>query len=202
MYYYQNHNNWEKKLTRDIVTSHKYILEKALTLDCADKIIVEFQKNRYQKYGDVDLAILKSASSGTQDIIAVELKVIHLNEKGEWESEKREKHNKQINALIKEGWDYVYFFDFIVTKEEPNFIHSQSFNGFDRYRKNVEHQACGHIVFQINPVDGKSEESAGSISFEEIHKPIKNEAPGVKSKIIQAISAIDFQGSSVFIDEV
>jgi hypothetical protein len=154
MYYYQNHNKWEKKLTRDIVTNHKHILEEALNLGYADKIIVEFQKNRYQKHGDVDLAILKNAGSGTQDIIAAEIKVIHLNEKGGWESEKIGKHNKQINALIKEGWDYVYFFDFIVTKEEPNFIHSQSFDGFDRYRKNVEHPACGHIVFQIENVFG------------------------------------------------
>ena len=54
MYYYDNRNEWEKKLTRDFVTVHGSTLDQALNLTCADKIIVEFQKSKYGKDGDVD----------------------------------------------------------------------------------------------------------------------------------------------------
>src|SRR5262245_139666 len=101
MYYYENRNEWEKKLTRDFVTNHESTLNRALNLTCTDKIIVGLQKNKYGKDGDVDLAILRNTDTGVRELIAVEIKVIHLNEKNEWESEKLDKHNKQVNQLIK-----------------------------------------------------------------------------------------------------
>ena len=110
-----------------------------------------------------------------ESVIAVEVKVMFLNGKGNFKSKKALKHNKQIKALEKEGWDYVYFFDFIVVEPSESWFHEQAFEGFDKYDKTVKSNICGHVVFQINSVKHKPEPLAGSISY----KVIKSASPNL-----------------------
>ena len=174
MHYYEDLQNREKTLTRDFVSTHLRELYSVLDLKYGDLVVVELQKHRYRKDGDVDIAVWKNPGSQNEEIIAIEVKVIFLDKDGSFKSEKLVKHNKQINALIKEGWDYVWFFDFIVNMPSQGWFHPQAFDGHDNYRKSVDAAACGHVVFQINSVAHKPESMAGSISKNELRVATKN----------------------------
>jgi len=177
MHYYTDNQNREHRLTHDIVTFHRWAFSEILELNTSDKIICEFDKKQYGAEGDVDIVAWKNPGLENEAIIGVEVKVIHLNKQGEFKSKKEFKHNKQIRALVKDGWDYVFFFDFIVVEPSTGWFHEQAFDGFDKYSKEVESDICGHAVFQINSVEHKPEVEAGSIST----KLIKAASPNLNN---------------------
>ena len=123
MHYYKDPQNREKRLTRDFVGIHIGELYRALALSGDDKIVVELQKERYGRRGEIDLAIWKNPGTAQENLIAIEIKVIVLEDDDSFSSEKRDKHNKQLNRCVEEGWDYVWFFDFIVTKPAAGWLH-------------------------------------------------------------------------------
>lgn len=201
MHYYEDPQSREKKLTRDFVDIHQSTLCQALGLSQGDKVIVELQKSRYGANGDVDIAVWKNPNSANQKLIGIEVKSLFLEQGGKFKSEKLLKHNKQVKALEKEGWDYVYFFDFIVTMPANDWFHPQAFEGYDNYRKTVESK-YGHVVFQINAVAGKPESMAGSISHHVIQEAKALEAKNGRLKIVEAFKNFDFSFSSVIVDSI
>lgn len=202
MHYYEDPQSREKKLTRDFVDIHQSTLCQVLGLGKNDKVVVELQKSRYGANGDVDIAIWKNPRSENEKLIGIEVKSLFLEEDGEFKSEKLLKHNKQMKALEKEGWDYVYLFDFIVTKPATGWFHPQAFEGYDNYRKAVESEKYGHVVFQINGVAWKPESMAGSISHKIIQEAKAIEAKDARLKIVEAFKRFDFSSSPVIIDSV
>jgi hypothetical protein len=187
MHYCEEHQERETKLTNDIVSLHQWAIREVLAIGPADKIFVEFDKKAYGAKGDVDIVVWRNPELEGESVIAVEVKVMFLNRDGNFKSKKAFRHNKQIEALEKEGWDYVYFFDFIVVEPSESWFHEQAFEGFEKYDKTVKSNICGHIVFQVNSVKHKPESLAGSIS----HKVIKCARPNPgnkgRSKIISAL---------------
>ncbi|GBE00410.1 hypothetical protein BMS3Abin07_02461 [bacterium BMS3Abin07] len=187
VHYYTDNQNREHRLTRDIVTFHRWAISDVLDLSPRDKIICEFDKRRYGAEGDVDIAVWKNPGLENEATIGIEVKVIHLNKHGEFKSYKEFKHNKQIEALTNDGWDYVFFFDFIVVEPSVGWFHDQAFDGFDKYSKEVESVICGHAVFQVNSVAHKPEAEAGSIST----KLIKDASPNLnnpgRAEILRAL---------------
>jgi hypothetical protein len=202
MHYYEDPQSREKKLTRDFVYIHQSTLCQVLGLSQGDKVVVEFQKSRYGASGDVDIAVWKNPNSENEKLIGIEVKSLFLEEVGEFKSEKLLKHNKQIKALEKEGWDYVYLFDFIVTKPASGWFHPQAFEGYDNYRKTVESEKYGHVVFQINAIAGKPESMAGSISHKILQEAKAHKAKDGRLKIVEAFKSFDFSSSSVIVDSV
>ena len=187
MHYYEEHQERETKLTNDIVRFHQWAIKDVLAIGPADQIFVEFDKKSYGAKGDVDIVVWKNPGLEGESVVAVEIKVLFLNLDGSFKSKKEFKHNKQIEALEKEGWDYVYFFDFIVVEPSEGWFHEQAFDGFEKYDKTVKSNICGHVVFQINSVKHKPESWAGSIP----HKVIKSASPNSgnkgRAKIISAL---------------
>ncbi len=202
MHYYEDPQFRERKLTRDFVDIHQGTLCQILGLHIGDKIVVEFQKERYGASGDVDIAVWKNPNSKNEAFIGVEVKCLFLDEEGQLKSEKLLKHNKQIRALEKEGWDYAYFFDFIVTKPANGWFHPQAFEGHDNYRKTVESKHYGHVVFQINAVVGKPESMAGSISPKVLQEAKKLELRSGRQQIREAFKKIDFSSLPIVLDSV
>jgi hypothetical protein len=138
MHYYEEHQERETKLTKDIVSLHQWAIREVLAIVPADKIFVEFDKKSYGAEGDVDIVVWRNPGIEGESVIAVEVKVMFLNGEGNFKSKKEFKHNKQIKALEKEGWDYVYFFDFIVVEPSESWFHEQAFEGFEKYDKTVK----------------------------------------------------------------
>ncbi len=202
MHYYEDPQSREKKLTRDFVDIHQSTLCQVLGLSQGDKIVVELQKSRYGASGDVDIAVWKNPNSENERLIGIEVKSLFLEDGGKFKSEKLLKHNKQIKALVKEGWDCVYLFDFIVTKPASGWFHPQAFEGYDNYRKTVEGEKSGHVVFQINAVAGKPESMAGSISHKILQEAKAHGAKDGRLKIVEAFKSFDFSFSSVIVDSV
>lgn len=200
MHYFEDTQSREKQLTRDFVDIHRRLLCDLLSLNQNDKIVVEFQKSKYGKNGDVDIAVWKNPEKIDEQFIAVEIKTLFLTESGKFKSEKLNKHHPQMVALEKEGWDLVYFFDFIVTQPARSWFHPQSFDGHENYRKTVPNEKHGHIVFQINSIVGRPESVSGSISHRVLNfaqsLPIKEGRALIK----EAINSFDFSTSSVIID--
>lgn len=201
MHYYKDPQNREKRLTRDFVGIHIGELCRALALSGDDKIVVELQKERYGRRGEIDLAIWKNPGTAQENLIAVEIKVIVLEYDDSFSSEKWDKHNKQLNRCVEEGWDYVCFFDFIVTRPAAGWLHPQSFAGYDNYTKTVEAEICGHMVFQINSVAHKPESMAGSISWKKLRGAAKNQRIEHRDALVGAMNTISFCGP-VFVDSV
>ncbi len=202
MHYYEDPQSREKKLTRDFVYIHQSTLCQVLGLSQGDKVVIELQKSRYGASGDVDIAVWKNSNSENEKLIGIKVKLLILEENGEFKSEKLLKHNKQIKALEKEGWDYVYLFDFIVTKPANGWFHPQAFEGYDSYRKTVESDMYGHVVFQINAVAGKPESKAGSICHKILQEAKAHEAKDGRLKIVEAFKSFNFSSSSVIEDSV
>lgn len=150
-------------------------------------MFVEFDKKLYGAKGDVDIAVWRNPGLENESIVGVEVKVLFLNREGGFKSKKELKHNKQIKSLEKEGWDYVYFFDFIVVEPSESWLHEQAFDGFEKYDKTVKSDICGHIVFQINSVKHKPESIAGSISHRIIKSAIRNIGNKGRENIISAL---------------
>ena len=187
MHYYEEHQERETQLTNDIVSFHQWAIKEVLAIGPADKIFVEFDKKLYGAKGDVDIVVWRNPGLEGESVIAVEVKVMFLNGEGNFKSKKALKHNKQIEALEKEGWDYVYFFDFIVVEPSESWFHEQAFEGFDKYDKTVKSNICGHVVFQINSVKHKPESLAGSISYKVIKSASLNLGNNGRAKIISAL---------------
>jgi len=187
MHYYTDNQDREHRLTNDLVTVHRWAFDDVIELGPLDKIICEFDKSLYGAEGDVDIAVWKNPGLEDEAIIGVEVKVMHLNKQGEFKSKKEYKHNKQIKALIKDGWDYVFFFDFIVVEPSVDWFHEQAFDGFDRYSKEVESGICGHAVFQVNSVAHKPEAEAGSISKKLIKAASRNFNNSGRAAILKAL---------------
>ena len=189
MHYYKDNQDREHRLTHDVAAFHRWAISDVLTLSRSDKLFCEFDKQKYGSNGDVDIAVWQNPGEESEVTIGVEVKVIHLNKNGEFKSEKKFKHNKQIDALIKDGWDYVFFFDFIVVEPSNSWFHEQAFDGFDKYSKEVKSDICGHAVFQINSVAHKPESEAGSISSRLIKKPSRNINDLGREKVLAALRA-------------
>ena len=187
MHYYEEHQERETKLTNDIVTFHRWAISDVLGVGPTDKILVEFSKESYGANGDVDIVVWRNPGLKSESVIAVEVKVVFLNRDGNFKSKKEFKHNKQIGLLEKEGWDYVYFFDFIVVEPSDCWFHEQAFDGFEKYDKTVNSKVCGHVVFQINSVRHKPESMAGSISYKVLKQACQNPENKGRSKIISAL---------------
>jgi len=187
MHYYADNQNREHRLTHDICRFNLWAIAGILKLGPHDKIICELDKQRYGAIGDVDIAAWKNPGQMHEAIIGVEVKVIHLDKTGEFKSKKEFKHNKQLNNLVKEGWDYVYFFDFIVVEPSESWFHEQSFDGFEKYTKEVNCQSCGHAIFQVNSVAHKPEVQAGSISAILLKEAMRNLNNSGRGKILEAL---------------
>ena len=187
MHYYEEHQERETKLTNDIVRFHQWAIKDVLAIGPADQIFVEFDKKSYGAKGDVDIVVWKNPGLEGESVVAVEIKVLFLNLDGSFKSKKEFKHNKQIEALEKEGWDYVYFFDFIVVEPSEGWFHEQAFDGFEKYDKTVKSNICGHVVFQINSVKHKPESLAGSISHKVLKSASQNSGNNGREKIISAL---------------
>jgi hypothetical protein len=200
VHYYQNNTDREKQLTRDFVSVHQAELCRALDLHQGDKVVVEMQKSRFARAGDVDIALWKNPYAENETFIAVEVKCLFLDSQGNFKSEKALKHNKQIRLLEDEGWDYVYFFDFIVTEPAIGWFHPQAFAGHDKYAKKVESAACGHLVFQINSVAHKPESMAGSISCKTLQLSQRLATTEKRERIKSAFISIDFGAGALYVD--
>ena len=187
MHYYEEHQKRETRLTNDIVSFHRWAIAGVLGMGPSDKIFVEFDKKSYGAKGDVDIVVWKNPGLEDESVMAVEVKVMFLNGEGSFKSKKALKHNKQIEALEKEGWDYVYFFDFIVVEPSESWFHGQAFEGFDKYDKTVKSKICGHVVFQVNSVKHKPESFAGSISHKVIKSASLNPNNNGRTQIISAL---------------
>lgn len=149
-------------------------LRRELRIESPPLIACELDKSLYGRNGDVDLVFATGWSASAERLYAIEVKVMVLDGGGHFRSEKLKKHNKQLELLRKEGWDYVYLLDVIVTQPAQDWLHPQAFEGFDNYRKEVGDQRVGHIVLQINAVDHKPETAAASFAFNQIRPAIKN----------------------------
>ncbi len=187
IHYYIDNQNREHRLTQDIVRYHPWVFSDVLCLTPSDKNFCEFDKCRYGAEGDVDIVVWRNPGSESEEIIGIEVKVIHLNKEGEFRSKKEFKHNKQIKALVRDGWDYVFFFDFIVVSPSDSWFHEQAFDGFDNYSKRVECDICGHAIFQINSVSHKPEAEAGSVSTRIIKDASKNLNNPGRDEILRAL---------------
>lgn len=181
---------------------HQRLLCSLLGLKRGDKVVIEFQKKKYGRSGDVDIAAWINPNTEDERIIGVEVKSLFLNADGVFKSEKLLKHNKQLNALEKEGWDAVYFFDFIVSSPANGWLHPQVFEGYENYRKVVESMNHGHVVFFISSVAGKPESVAGGISHEVLQEAMPLSQKPDRIKILEALKKIDFSSSPIVVDSV
>lgn len=139
-------------------------LAEAIGIEGSYWLTTEFDKSKYGCKGDVDIAFVENPGGPQEAIYAVEVKVIYLDPLGQFKSEKKEKHHKQIKLLETEGWNKVFLLDVIVTAPAETWFHPQAFEGFDKYRKAMRSKNAGHIVMQVNSVAHIPETSAGSVS--------------------------------------
>ncbi len=128
----------------------------------------EFDKSKYGRRGDVDIVFVTNPGKRGEAIYAVEVKVMYLRPEGQFQSEKKEKHHKQIALLEQEGWHRVFLLDVIVTAPASTWWHPQAFEGFDKFGKSVKSANAGHIVMQVNSVAHKPETDAGAVSVKVI----------------------------------
>lgn len=163
VHYFEDPQSRERKLTHDVVQYHWSQVAQAMGLNVPHQVFVELDKKLYGTIGDVDYAIWVQPNTSCECLIGIEVKTTYLQRDGTLKAQKKEKHQKQIQRLQQEGWDYIWLLDFIVTEPAHDWRHPQSFDGFHKYEK-VAGPSIGHIVFQINSIMGRPESEAGSIS--------------------------------------
>jgi len=96
----------------------------------------------------------------------------------------------------------VYLFDFIVTKPASGWFPLQPFEGFVNYRKTVESEKYGHVVFQINAVAGKPESMGASIGHIIYQEAKLLETKVSRHKIVEAFKTFNFSVLSVIVDTI
>lgn len=140
-------------------------LIQALDINRPYWMTTEFDKKKYGRTGDVDIAFVTNPGMRGEAVYAIEVKVMHLTSMGRFQSEKMEKHHKQLDLLEEEGWNRVFLLDVIVTTPTNTWLHPQAFDGYEKFRKKVNGPNVGHIIMQVNSVAHKPETEAGAVSF-------------------------------------
>lgn len=167
---------------------HASLIE-ALDINPPYWMTTEFDKTKYGRKGDVDIALVTNLGGRGEAVWAIEVKVMHLTSMGHFQSEKLEKHHKQLAILAGEGWDRVILLDVIVTDPANTWWHSQDFEGYDNFKKKVNYPNVGHIVMQVNSIAHKPETEAGSVSFRVLQRSLSLRRPGtLLSDIRNALS--------------
>lgn len=166
-------------------------LVRALGINSRYWVEAEFNKKAYKRIGDVDLAFSINPNTRWEQIYAIEIKVMQLRSDGTFQSEKRNKHEKQLTQLQKEGWHRIFLLDVIITQPAQGWCHPQAEEGLKQFTKEVQNEIAGHIVMQINAVAHKSETEAGSVNCELLKESCFQRSSGeYRRNIIQALRAV------------
>jgi hypothetical protein len=199
MHYYEDPQKREQKLTLDIVQTYWRYVADILKLDHDCRILIQMPKSMYAAKGDVDIAVWSHPNSESEALIAVEIKTMHLDKEGKLKSQKLNRHEKQLRNLEKDGWDYVWLFDFIVTEPVEGWWHPQAFDGYTKHKKIVGTEFYGHAVFQVNSVSGRSECEAGSISYQVLCQASELSRKPHRANLMRVFQKLDFENNSVII---
>ncbi len=115
--------------------------------------ILELNKERYSKKGDVDIAFLEFKKTNNYQIInthAIEIKTcVYERKTKKFKSIKAKKHLKQIKNLVNEGWENVYLLDILITEPldkpyEPS--EKVSLEMQENFDKEIGIENCGHLI--------------------------------------------------------
>lgn len=192
MHYFEDPQKRERHVTRDIV--HTYLSPIAMALELTGEGIplLEVQKSVYGAKGDVDLLIYYEPGKESESLIACEIKTSYLKSNGELKSAKANKRRTktQLDNLRKDGFDYVWLLEFIVTEPAHGWFHPQAGEGLLIDTVTVEDAEFGHAKFQISAVSGRPEAEAGGISSRLVQKASRLPRSHKRENIIQAICVL------------
>jgi hypothetical protein len=185
MHYFEDAQNRERMLVEDLARYHWMDIQRILGIEHEHRFVIHMDKRCYGAVGDVDIGIWVAPDTPDEQLIAIEVKTQFLCSDGLLRSQKREKHRKQLENLKRDGWDYVWLFDVIVTEPALDWWHPQAFDGFDQHARVVD-DGYGHCRLQINAVHGRPESEAGSIGQERLKVPWRLPAVPARQKIVRA----------------
>lgn len=163
MYYFQDPQNRERNVTRDLLHQHLSQVVSALEIESDGLCFCELNKSVYGAAGDVDLLFFCEAEGVPSLLIACEVKTIYLSPEGKITSPKTKKSDKQLKSLEKDGFDYVWLLEIIVTQPAASWIHPQAGDGILMETGSVTSSSYGYAKFQISGVSERLEVDAGSL---------------------------------------
>ncbi len=164
-YYIEDPHNREARLTRLFSAS---FFEKVLSFagfHMPAILITEWDKSRYGRRGDVDIAAFQIDEAGVVlESAAFEVKVSQYIGSGRYKSLKPFKHLEQVGRLKEEGWEQVSLLDVVVTDPYPGWISPYVLDIKDSFPKEAGDPEVGHYLLIKTSVLGRDEEDAGGHS--------------------------------------
>lgn len=189
IHYFEDPQNRERKLTRDIAQIHLSTIALALELVGKGVPMFEIPKQLYGAQGDVDLLIFYEPDSEKEALVACEIKTIHLTRSGELKSVKAKKSNKQLENLRRDGFDYIWLLEFIVTEPAGSWFHPQAGDALFQETAKIANPSFGHAKFQIGAVAEKPESDAGSIGWKVVRPAVRQPVTDNRARLRERIYA-------------